>query len=331
MSNSDVYAVAVDSGKHFSKGLSYKDGGFVKTRFRTLVEDATHVSGVELFGDTYRVEFEDKQYLIGSMLSERNADFQVSKHSLAHKLAFYTSIALMLDKLGVARVGIPTVNLAINTPLNIFKNEQLKAAYRDYVMSDRKPICLRLNGQAWVFRINELVLLPEGVGPVYAKLDEYRNSRATVIDIGSMNASFAAFDKLVPKIDSLLISNLGVNLLRGHVQEVLSTQYGTTVTLDESQQILQERAYSMNGAVMLDSHRTITDLMTNHVRDIINYGRSQGLSFTNPVFCGGGALLLKDQILELFPHAKIDDNGSFSNVKSYWKLLEARGLTHEQA
>lgn len=323
-----MYAIAVDTGKSFSKSISYKDQGFIKQRFRTLMQEGTHVSGVEVSGDTYRVEFEDKQYLIGSMCSELNADYaSASKHSLTHKLAVYTSIALMLEKLSVERVGIPQVAVALNTPLHIFKNEKLKAAYHEFILNDQKPISLRVNGQAWVFRINQLVLLPESLGPIYYHLNEYRNSRVTVIDIGSMNASFSTFDRLIPKIDSMVISNLGVNLLRGHVQETLSTQFGATITLDESEAILREQVYSINGTVMPESERIIRDLMTNHVRDIINFGRSQGLSFTTPVFCGGGSLLLKDAILAQYPHAQIDDNGSYSNVMSYWKLLEARGLT----
>ncbi|KPV44076.1 ParM/StbA family protein [Alicyclobacillus ferrooxydans] len=328
MSNSHVYAVVVDSGKHFSKALSYKDGGFIKTRFRTLVEDATHVSGVELFGDTYRVEFDDKQYLIGSMLSERNADFHVSKHSLSHKLAIYTSIALILEKMGIARLGIPALNLAVNCPINIFKNQQLKSEYRDYILNEHKPICLRVNGQAWVFRINALVLLPEGVGSIYTNLDKYRNSRVTVIDIGSLNTSFCTFDHLIPKLDSMLISDLGVNLLRGYIQDTLSSRFGQSVSLDESEAILHEGAYSLNGAIMLDSKSIFTDLKMAHVKHIADFAVSHGLSLNSPVFCGGGALLLKDQIIERFPHAKIDENGSYSNVMSYWKLLEARGLTH---
>ena len=330
MGNS-AYTVVCDSGKYYSKSMGHNDSVFVKQKFRTLVQDGSSFSGVEVSGDSYRVEFEGKEYIVGNMCSEMATDFSVTKHTLEHRISIYLSIALMLDKLHVERVGIPLINLGINVPLNIYRNAELKERYRDYILNEGgKPISLRVNGTAWVFRINPdgLLLFPEAIGPMYAHLDKYRNSTVTVVDIGSLNTSFCTYEGLVPKLSSMVISDLGVNLLRGRMQESLQTKFGSSVSVDESENVLHEGIYSLNGAIMPESRQIINNLMRSHVKQIANFARSHGLSLNTPVFSGGGASLLKDIILELFPHAQIDENGSFSNVMSYWKLLEARGLVH---
>jgi len=331
MSNSVVgYTIVCDSGKYFSKSMSYKDTGFITQKFRTLVQDGSSFSGVELSGDSYRVEFEGKEYIVGNMCSEMATDFSVTKHTLEHRISIYLSIALMLEKLHVERVGIPLVNLGINVPLNVYRNSELKDRHRDYILNEGgKPISIRVNGVAWVFRINPdgLMLFPEAC-PIYASLDKYRNSTVTVIDIGSLNTSFCTYSNLVPKISSMIISDLGSNLLRGRVQETLQAKFGSSISVDEAENVLHERVYSQDGAIMLVSKQIIIDLMRSHVKEIANFARSHSLSLNTPVFCGGGAQLLKDAILQMYPHALIDDNGIYANAISYWRLMEARGLAH---
>ncbi|WP_067625046.1 ParM/StbA family protein [Alicyclobacillus acidiphilus] len=329
MGNS-AYTVVCDSGKYFTKAISYKDAGFVRQKFRTLVQDGSSFSGVEVSGDSYRITFEGKDYIVGSMCSELAADFSVTKHTFEHRLSVYLSVALMLDKLHVERVGIPMVNLGINVPLNVYRNADLKERYRDYILNGSKPISLRVNGVAWVFRINPdgLLLFPEAIGSVYADLDKFRDARVTVIDIGSLNASFCVFERLIPKLQSMVLCDLGVNLLRGRVQEVLQTHFGSSVSVDESENVLHEGVYFLDGAVMPESKPIISDLKRSHVKEIVNFARSHGLSLNTPVFSGGGAILLKSEILEQFPSAVVDENGIYANAVSYWRLMEARGLAH---
>lgn len=330
MGNSAV-SVVCDSGKYFSKLISFKDSGFIKQKFRTLVQDGSSFSGVEVSGDSYRIEFEGKEFIVGSMCSEMATDFSITKHTIEHRISIYLSVALMLDKLGVERVGIPLVNLGINVPLNIYRNAELKERYRDYILNEGgKPICIRVNNVAWVFRINPdgLMLFPEAIGPVYANLDKFRDAIVTVIDIGSLNASFCVFERLVPKLQSMVISDRGTNLLRGRLQESLQTKFGSSISVDEAENVLHEGVYSQDGAIMPESRQIISDLKRSHVKSIANFAKSHALSLNTPVFCGGGAILLKSEILQQYPHAVVDDNGIYANAVSYWRLMEARGMVH---
>jgi plasmid segregation protein ParM len=67
-------------------------------------------------------------------------------------------------------------------------------------------------------------------------MDEYRNKRVLVIDIGGLNVNYAIFDRLVPQIDSLFSNNRGSNLLRSRIREALSSRFGTAISIDDSEQ-----------------------------------------------------------------------------------------------
>ena len=67
--------------------------------------------------------------------------------------------------------------------------------------------------------------------------------------------------------------------------------------------------------------------MKNHVQDIINYGKSRGLTLFNAngavVFSGGGSIILKHIIKELYPSAIIIDDAQFANVLSFLTILRS--------
>ncbi len=63
--------------------------------------------------------------------------------------------------------------------------------------------------------------------------------------------------------------------------------------------------------------------LTDHVKEIISFALSRGITFNNTeiLFCGGGSL-----ILHLFPEATISDDPQYGNVKSYLMVGEAKWL-----
>lgn len=98
---------------------------------------------------------------------------------------------------------------------------------------------MSVNGKPFTFRIQSILLLPEGLGNVYQNMDEYRDKRLLIVDIGSLNVNYLELSNLVPQYDKMAVSTLGINILRGEIAETLSSKYGTMITDEVVEQIFK--------------------------------------------------------------------------------------------
>ena len=322
-------SVAIDSGKHSTKAVTRSHQEWIKLKIRTKGQEVENL-GVEIARNSYAIEFQGKHFLLGEMVSEQKGNQELTKHSLLHMLAIYVMIARFLDQLIPEKFGIPTVNLAINVPLNIYKNAQLKNDYGQFIINEHQPISIKINGKQYYFNIDQLLLLPEATGSIYSNMDEYRKKRVLVIDIGGLNVNYAIFDQLVPQIDSLFSNNHGTNLLRSRIREALSSHYGTAISIDDSEQILQDRILILDGQPLEESKSIIQLAIHDHLVELMNDAKSHGISLNNTqlLFTGGGSLLCKDAIVKAYPYAEIDQEGEYSNVTSFYKIMEAKGIAN---
>lgn len=319
--------IAIDSGKSITKGVSKINGSLHKMQFRTKVQRVNDLS-IEMPLNSYLIDYENSTYIIGDMVGEEKTNYDISKHSYEHLLSIHLMTALFLEKCSLQNEGIPSVNVAINVPLNMFKNSKLKSEYEQFVLHDHKSVSLRVNNKPYIFRYSQVVTLPEATGSIYSHINEYRDKRVTVIDVGSLNVNFATFQHCVPLIDSMVISNQGINIMRAKLTDALTTKYGVSVSAEDGKQILKDGYLVVNGRKLDESRNIISDITTSHVKEIINFAKSNGVSFNNSslLFCGGGSILLRNAILKELPSAIIDSEGVYSNAMSFIKVLEAKGL-----
>jgi plasmid segregation protein ParM len=321
-------AIAVDSGKHTTKSVCSINGTLHKIQFRTKLQEIQNL-GIDITANSHIIEFEGKTYLIGDMVAENKTSYDITKHSMEHLLCIYLAIAKFIEKVSTKNIGIPNIRLAVNVPLNIYKNAILKDDYEQFIQNQQRAISLRVNGRAFIFRIEKVILLPEGTGPIYTKIGDFKTKRSLIVDIGGLNVNYCSFNGLVPLLDTMVISNSGINILRSKIAEKLTSRYGISVSDEDVEQILKDGYYLYaNGTKQEDSKEIIEDLITAHVTELLNYAKSRGLSFNNTtvVFCGGGSLLLKEEILKQYPSAIIEQDGQFSNVLSFYKILEVKKL-----
>jgi plasmid segregation protein ParM len=320
-------AVAIDSGKHTTKSVSNINGTLHKIQFRTKVMEVENL-GVDIMPNNHILEFEGKTYLIGDMVAENRTDYEISKQTIDHLLCTYLAITKLIEKADAQNNGILSINLAINVPLNIYKNAHLKEEMELFILNQQRAVTLRVNGKAFIFRVQKVVLLPEGTGPIYTRIGDFKTRRSLIVDIGGLNANFCSFNGLVPLVDSMVISNSGINILRSKIAENMTTKYGISVTDEDVEQILKEGCLYIKGIKQDESKKIIENLIKVHVSELFNYAKSRGISFNNTtvVFCGGGALLLKEEILKQYPQSIIEQDSQLSNVMSYYKVLEVKKL-----
>lgn len=316
--------IAIDTGKHTTKAIAKINNEIVKIKFRTKVKKVNNL-GVDITPGSFLVNFLGETFLIGDMLSESACNFDITKCNEEHIISIYTAICRIMDKLKIDS-EIPNIYLVVNTPINIYKNKELKDEYKYFIESPNKILTLLVNSKSYSFKIASVTLCPEAVGPIYINSRIYKENKVCVIDIGSLNSTFCTYNNLVPQLDSMVVANAGINILRAKISEKLTSDYGIMINDDDIEQILKDGYLKISGQIISKSKQEIESMLMKHVITILNYGKSRGISYNNTdiIFTGGGSILLKKYILLQCPNALIAEDAQFSNCLSYLKILEIK-------
>lgn len=319
--------IAIDSGKDSTKYVFNNEGGIQRGIFKTKVQKIENC-GIETEKNTFLVEFNNEQYLVGDMVSDNKMNFELSKKSIEHKICIYIAIAKALENMGNHKVKI-----AIGAPLSIYKNASLKEEYRNYIMNSGH-VEIVINGQNIKFELVDVLILPESIGPIYSNLNSNSNSnqlrgRVSVIDIGGLNTNICRFNKLVPDTGSMLVCNKGANILKSKIADALSEKYGIILYSEDVEQILQDNnILYLKGKPQADSKTLIKELMKEHLNDIVNFAKKNELDIFNSngkvVFSGGGSILLKEIIQEIYSYSQIATEAQYSNVLAFYKVLSIK-------
>lgn len=299
--------------------------------FRTKLQEVSSDIDVDIQPNSYKVIYEDKHYLLGDMVSEGNSSYELTKESLIHKLAIYTSIVELLKK---AKLSFSDVELhvAINSPINVYKSQKNKETYKKYIENNDAPIMLKINNDSSIFTLKEITICFEGSGLIYADTNTFSNSyvkaslNTVVIDIGGLNTTYCTFRGLQPKVDSMIVSNLGINTLKAKLEKALVQTFNLSISADDIERCLIRGYFSYMGQIIDDSKAIIADVKKVHFEQILNYAKQQGYTFSEDEIsiCGGGALLLKDEIENVFPNATIVSNPQYANVRSFLEIIKVK-------
>lgn len=168
--------ISVDPGKYATKAKSQYKRIYFPTR---LSMNPT----IDPTGNTYHIQFQDQTYLLGEQAEQ--VDFDISKATLVHKLATYTAITQLQE-------FDNHIQLVLGAPLNIYKNRELRDAYKAYIMSERF-INIFVNGISYGFYLDQVLVLPEGAGIVYVVPNLFKGKRVAILDMGGLNLGFSVY------------------------------------------------------------------------------------------------------------------------------------------
>lgn len=292
--------------------------------FRTKNQEVTDV-GIDIQPNSFKIDFENKQYLLGDMVSETQSNFDLSKETIVHQLAIYTAICeLMLrEKIFFHNIDL---HVAVNVPISVYKSKHAKESFKNFVENSGKTIFFCLNDKVYNFNLTNVTMCFEGVGLTYANTDEYAKKTSTVIDIGGLNTTYCTFDGMHPDFNSMTLSHFGINVLKAKLEQELVQQYNRNISANDLEQIIQRGYMSYMGRMIEESVAVITQIKKQHFENIINYAKQHNYTFNQDkvYFVGGGSLLLQKEILNLFPQATIIVNPQFANVKSFLEILKVK-------
>lgn len=321
----DQILIAIDSGKSNTKAIASYKGNKYSIKFRTkMLQVEKNRFGAEIQPGSYLVDFNGKAILLGDMVDEANSDYSLSKTSLIHQISIYTAISQLLKKAKTPSNVV--IKLALNLPITSFKDQLQKEKFKQLMENNKQTVYLLVNGQAYSFFLEDVTLAFEGMGEVYAKPEKYKHNNSIIIDIGSLNCTYCQFIGLQPQIDSMIVSDYGINKIKGVLRNIVNERYGVSVSSRDAELALRSGYFSNDGHTFEDSKLIIEELKLEHLKQIINNARSRGITFnmTDTIFVGGGSLTLKRYIKQEFPYAIIPDNPVYSNCYSFLKILEVK-------
>lgn len=319
--------IGIDCGKYATKGLLEYRGKTHIVLFRTKMQ-TTNDLGLELGANSYKVDFEGQQYLLGDGVSEDYGDFNLSKESLVHKLAIYTALVELMKKANISFHNAQ-LHVAINAPINVYKNQHLKTSYKEYMENKSRTISIRVNEKSYMFNLSNLTICFEGMGLVYENQKDYSNHSSAILDLGGLNTTMCIFNGIQPNFNSMIVSNLGSSSLKAKIERELVEKYGLPISLNDLEQIIQKGYFTHFGKKIEESKSLIRKIKNNHLDSIINFGKQHGYTFNQDkiYFVGGGSNLLSGEIKNAFPNASIVINPQFANVKSFLEIVKVKNAS----
>lgn len=310
MKNSTV--ITVDPGKYATKSVTGMDGNGKRVCFRTKTFKLREGVDLDIQGNSFKVRFDGETYVVGDQGEE--VSYSVNKATTNHKLATYTAITQLLG-------DNDSVKLVLGCPTSIYKNKDMKEDYKNYILNDGL-VNITVNGRDYSFKIENILILPEGYGIVFLEPELFKNNRVAVIDLGGLNFNFAVYDNLIPEISSMFTSNLGSNELETTLINELNIKYGMSFTTSDIQHIIKQGGVKVRGEIDKESSRIINTTLEQYMVRLLQEAKKHNfnLELMDTVFVGGTSLFLEKKIKEHLPHAIIPKNPQWANVIGFHKF-----------
>lgn len=305
--------ISIDPGKYATKAIAGGMENGKRVSFRTKTFKLGDGVDLDIQGNSFKVNFEGETYVVGDQGEE--IDYSVDKANLNHKLATYTAITQLIG-------NEKEVNLVLGCPTSIYKNEKLRKEYKKYLTNDGEIVDIDINGENYLFRINNALVLPEGYGIVFLEPEVFKNNRVAVGDLGGLNLNFGVYNDLIPEISSMFTTNLGSYELETSLINELNTRYGASFGSSDIQQFIKQGGVKVKGVIDEESKKIIDTKLEQHMVKIIQEAKKNNfnLDLMDVVFVGGTSAFLEKKIKEHLPHAIVPKNAQWANVVGFHKF-----------
>ena len=250
--------------------------------------------------DTIQYQHNNLKAIIGESASQHSLELDKTRNE-AYRILAYTLISKIIQP------NTPNhINLVINYPLNIY-NTKTKTEFEKFI-STTDFINILVNNQRFIFHINKCITFPQTVPVAYVNPHFFQNSVKALIDIGGLTCQGIILDNFNPVPNTKFTENLGSIILYNQIRKSLNSRFSTNFQEYEIPNIIN------NGLSKFKP--IISDIINFHILEIINHLKLNNWNIENLeiMFTGGGALLLKDYLLQHFPNSTFSNNPLWDNV-----------------
>lgn len=320
--------VSTDAGKGFTK-LGVFDGNKVSQHYYATKYSPGDFCDDALERNTFIAEVDGKVYKVGKGAS-KDAEMQLTKKSEIHRVTTLVSLAMATP---AGSDEVTELSVVIGCPLLEYADPKKRKEYMDYILPDGDvSVKVKLKSdeepEVRTFRIIEKKVLPETSGEFFLNIDEYDGEMVGFIDIGNgqMNGSVCDDYELDHEFD--ITTADGGNKLIKSLSDTLTTKYSNfnykyTINLlkkpaDERYLPLATEEEKMECKKFIHEH-IIAYL--NGIKEACR-GKNWSLDYMKIYFSGGTALLIKDEIKEVFgENIAFSKYGFFSNCLGWLRRI----------
>lgn len=188
---------------------------------------------------------------------------------------------------------------------------------------------ITVNGDRYIFTIENLVVLPEGCGYLFSNISKNQKIKY-IIDIGGTTVNFIVAKNCVPIEDSSFSTKLGINSLVEKIRNsLIKNGYGGDLHDDEITSLIEEKYLDAEGNRIVeeainDRLQAIERAISKNGFDVMQQLRNNGDSIE---FIGGGSEILRAYIKNYFKTESgvtpnVVDGAVWSNVNGFYSYGE---------
>ncbi len=320
--------ISVDSGKADTKVCTKLngDGSVVNRSFPTRVKEIPERESLEsltgMSGSGFIVSYDGKIYAVGDIANSDDSitSNQNSKNDNIHKITTLTAIAGSVN-------NDDLVNVVIGCPIEVYMNKANREKYLDNILPSGR-IDITINGINKHFMIKKKMVLPESTGILYAYPGVFVGKLAGIIDIGGLNINAALVDDLKLMPESSFTEKLGRRFAENEIRRYANDTYESSFSVTEINNYIKQGYITDNVDPDMEkkSGEFIDSVLDDHLIKIVKACKKHGWNLRNMelVFIGGGSILLKDKISQVFPKAHIVEDAAFTNAQGFlYKLCRS--------
>lgn len=292
-----ILKLGVDNGNYNTKssdGMLYASG-YVKGSKEFITSDM-------------QIEYQGMFYAIGGQRMKLQLEKAQSPDTFILTLP---AIANCMKKAGTTNADIV---LGVGLPIDIYGAQ--KAQFQQYFQ--RSPVCFRFEGIAYICRIADCKVFPQGHAALcryYPHLKDYRS--LTLVDVGGYTVDVMALHDFKPDRQSCTSIRRGTILLYNAIRDKL--QQNNIMLSDE--QITDAICGRIEHLQANHIRQVVSGEIEIYMQELLNALREYGRDLALPtVFAGGGAELLESHLRKQSINLVALLN-RFANAEGYLTLL----------
>ena len=312
--------LSLDVGKYDTKvigrNINESTEDIKKICFRTKLYNLDN-GYIDLEGNSYKVEFDGKEYIIGEQGEEKSYD--TSKTNILHKLSAYTAITQYLE----SNTSGNEVFMVLACPLSVLKIKESKEEYKNFIKGEGE-INIKVDGKEYKFEIKDITIKAEGSGILYLEKEKFKGFNVAVIDLGGLNMGFSLYRNGVCKNDDRFIEECGANTLTEIVrEELVKYKNGNLVSYDQAEQALEKNYLPNFGKIDEGSTKAIEIAKEKYFNKIIDYIKSHGFKLEEldkVIFVGGTSQKIASVIITSLEHSYIPNESQWCTCDGGYKI-----------
>ncbi|MDE5977990.1 MAG: ParM/StbA family protein [Turicibacter sp.] len=265
---------------------------------------STFAKGVDKLDEGYQVLFNGSKYLIGDKTLA--FDLEMTKEKEQHKVMMYFGIAQLIKQ-------NEHCSIITSCPADIYINKALRQSFVNYLLPETHDgkVIITTGITTKVFYIDEITVIPEGVGVVYNQPELFLDELVGVIDIGGTTTNCLLFDDATFIRNKSFTETNGMHFLTMKIRDALKKEGRIVDDLEVKYYLKDPGEYKF----LIDS------IVNGFIDEIYRFTVARNWGDKRKILLsGGGSVALEEKLKAKFPDSTISIDALYDNCKGNYQF-----------